>query len=141
MSAPSCPLCHTAWTNKVSNSEKNPNRVYQSCDNCYVEKPGEFWCWLGEEPKAFKVDAVRKAMQARTGSLPHPVPDKCFQVTAGKKRKFGVVEEASPPLLPRSAVDLIQDEHCERMQRIEEQYRELREILTRIEETLKKEYQ
>jgi len=40
MSNIACPICKTPWTKKVSQSEKNPNRVYNTCDNCFLEKPG-----------------------------------------------------------------------------------------------------
>jgi|SRR6185437_457731 len=130
----SCPLCHTPWTKNVSQSEKNPNRVYNSCKNCFQEKPGEFWCWDGEEPKAFKIQKVKEAKAAREGKGGNPPP--------AKKRKWDGEEEVpSPPLVPRSVVDIIQDKHCDQIKQLEEQNREILEILKRIETTLNKEFQ
>jgi len=37
-------------------------------------------------------------------------------------------------------VELIQDEHCDRILEIEKQYKELREILLEIQDTLKREF-
>lgn len=107
MSSPNCPICQKPWTKKISTSDKNPNRVYNTCDNCYVEKPTEWWCWDNEKPSAIKVDSVKKAIKKR-------------------KLEEGSVEISAPS---SSSGEL------------ETQMKELKEILLRIEEMLKKEYQ
>lgn len=148
-----CPLCHAPWKKNVSKSEKNPNRVYNSCTTCFVEKPGEFWCWDGEEPNAFKVHAVKAAMAKRT-QAERPLPDRVYQVQSKKRVRecsppprpakrvlFDGEDSDSSPELPRSGTDVIVDRQETRLEALEKATEEIKAILARIEEVLKKEYQ
>jgi len=153
----SCPLCHEPWTKKISNSDKNPNRVYNTCQNCFVEKPGEWWCWDGTEPNQLKIQTVKKALLDKK-RLEHPVPDSEFKIKkrkreeggkgapnpfqSARKRNYDIDSDDSvSPQLPRTSTDITLERQELQLEEYNRNLSECREILSRIEEILKKEYQ
>jgi len=148
----SCPICHEPWTKKISNSVNNPNRVYNTCLNCYQEKPGsEWWCWDGENPSALKISIVKKSIQDRKrkeGGIPNsefkkrkkegesswtqlPPPDP-------KRRKFDIVDsdDSVSPQLPRTATDITLERQELQLEEYNRNLVEVKEILTRIEKII-----
>lgn len=149
-----CPICNEPWTKKISNSVNNPNKVYNTCLNCYQEKPGsEWWCWDGENPSALKISIVRKSIQDRKRKEGGGIPNSEFKKKRKKegesswtqlppepkKRKFDIVDSDDSPVIPRTSTDITLERQELQLEEYNKNLMEVKEILERIEMILKKE--